>query len=63
MTFYYKAVELIKGCHVIWSGGAKYLVTMTDRSYQMVVDLEAKRCACRKLELSGIPCLCLHSMV
>ncbi|XP_074356565.1 uncharacterized protein LOC141696302 [Apium graveolens] len=51
-----KVVELIKGCHVVWSGGAKYLVTMSDGGYQMVVDLEAKRCACRKWEISGIPC-------
>ncbi|XP_074383321.1 uncharacterized protein LOC141724920 [Apium graveolens] len=48
-----KSVELIKGCHAVWSGGAKYLVTMSDGGYQMVVDLEAKRCACRKWEISA----------
>ena len=27
---------------MIWSGGSKYLVTMTDGGYEMVVDLEAQ---------------------
>lgn len=51
-----RAVAQIKGCHVVWSGGPKYLVQTTAGGYQMVVDLEAKRCACNKWELSGIPC-------
>ena len=29
---------------------------MTYGGYEMVVDLEAQKCACRKWELSGIPC-------
>lgn len=29
---------------------------MTAGGYEMVVDLEARKCACRKWELSGIPC-------
>ena len=41
---------------MVWSGGPKYLVQMTAGGYQMVVDLEAKRCGCNKWELSGIPC-------
>lgn len=41
----------------MWSGGARYLVTMTSGGYEMVVDLEEKKCACRKWEMSGIiPC-------
>lgn len=51
-----RAVQMTKGCHVIWSRGAKYLVTMSEGGYQMVVDLDAKKCACKKWELSGIPC-------
>ncbi|XP_074362844.1 uncharacterized protein LOC141703148 [Apium graveolens] len=51
-----KAIDQSKGCHVLWSGGARYLVTMTGGGYEMVVDLEAHKCACKKWELSGIPC-------
>ncbi|XP_074351778.1 uncharacterized protein LOC141690919 [Apium graveolens] len=48
-----KATYQSKGCHVIWSGGARYLVTMSTGGYEMVVDLEAHTCACKKWDLSG----------
>lgn len=57
ILFYnFRAVDQSKGCHVIWSGGSKYLVTVTEGGFEMVVDLAAKTCACKKWELSGIPC-------
>lgn len=40
----------------VWNGGHKYLVTMTDGGHQIVVDLKNHRCACRKWQLTGIPC-------
>lgn len=40
----------------MWSGGTRYLVTMTTGRYEMVVDLDAHKCARRKWELSGNPC-------
>ena len=39
-----------------WSGGSKYLVTVTEGGYELVVDLDAQTCSCKKWELSGIPC-------
>lgn len=45
-----------KGCVVQWSGKSKYLVTMTDGGHEIVVDLEEKSCACRKYDLTGLPC-------
>lgn len=41
---------------MLWSGGARYLVTMSVGGYEMVVDLEAQTYACKKWDLSGIPC-------
>ena len=41
---------------VQWSGGSKYLCTMTDGGHEIVVDLESKTYACRKYELTGLPC-------
>ena len=41
-------------CCVEWRG--TILVTMTSGGYEMVVDLEANKCVCRKWEMSGIPC-------
>lgn len=52
----FRAIDQSRGCHVVWSGGARYLVTMTAGGYEMVVDLEAQKCACKKWEVSGIPC-------
>lgn len=52
------------GCVVQWSGKSKYLVTMTSGGHEIVVDLEAKTCACRKYDLTGLPCYhacaCIH---
>lgn len=43
-------------CHVFWDRDTRYLVTMSTGGYEMMVDLEAYKCACIKWELSGIPC-------
>ncbi|XP_074337085.1 uncharacterized protein LOC141674263 [Apium graveolens] len=51
-----KAIDHSKDCHVIWSGGARYLVIMSTGGYEMVVNLEAHTCACKKWDLSCIPC-------
>lgn len=56
MYYFVRAIEQSRGCHVVWSGGARYLVTVTTWGYEMVVDLEARKCACRKWELLSIPC-------
>lgn len=39
-----------------WSGDSTYLVTMTDGGHEMVVDMENHTCACRKYQLTGLPC-------
>ena len=48
-----------------WSGGPKYLVQTSAGGYELVVDLIAKTCACKKWQLSGIPCFhavaCMNS--
>ncbi|XP_074352824.1 uncharacterized protein LOC141691975 [Apium graveolens] len=56
INFIFKAIEQSRGYHVIWSGGARYLVTMTSDGYEIFVDLDAHTCACKKWQLSGIPC-------
>lgn len=37
---------------------------MTDGGHEIVVDLDAKTCACRKFDLTGLPCYhvcaCIH---
>ncbi|WOG91916.1 hypothetical protein DCAR_0311171 [Daucus carota subsp. sativus] len=42
----------------------KYLVTMTEGGHEIVVDLDARTCACRKFDLTGLPCYhacaCIH---
>ncbi|XP_074342048.1 uncharacterized protein LOC141679444 [Apium graveolens] len=43
-------------CMVQWSGASKYLCTMTDGGHEIVVDLDSKSCACRKYDLTGLPC-------
>lgn len=52
------------GCMVQWSGKSKYLVTMTDGGHEIVVDLDGRTCACRKFDLTGLPCYhacaCIH---
>lgn len=57
-------MSLSHGCVVQWSGKSKYLVTMTDGGHEIVVDLDAKTCACRKFDLNGLPCYhacaCIH---
>lgn len=53
------------GCHVTWSGGLRYLVQTSAGGFELVVDLIARTCACKKWQLSGIPCFhavaCLNS--
>ncbi|XP_074376912.1 uncharacterized protein LOC141718430 [Apium graveolens] len=51
-----RAIDQSKGYHVTWSGGARYLVTMSAGGYEMVVDLEAHNYPCKKWGLSDIPC-------
>ena len=41
---------------VQWSGKSTYLVTMIDGGHEMVVDMENHTCACRKYQLTGLPC-------
>ncbi|XP_052190007.1 uncharacterized protein LOC127799830 [Diospyros lotus] len=41
-------------CEGEWSGGSQYVVSC--RSDEYVVDLEKHTCACRKWDLTGIPC-------
>ncbi|XP_071702798.1 uncharacterized protein [Rutidosis leptorrhynchoides] len=54
-----KAFEKIKSdankCDVLWEGNQRYQVS-GEGNEQFVVDIEAKSCACRKWELTGIPC-------
>ncbi|XP_074352049.1 uncharacterized protein LOC141691210 [Apium graveolens] len=52
----HKAMTMSNGCVVQWSGKRKYLVTMTDGGHEIVVDLDARTCACRKFDLTGLPC-------
>lgn len=63
MPFLVRAIQQSKGCHVVWSGGARYLVIMSSDGYEMAVDLETHKCSYRKWELSGIPyfhvCACI----
>ena len=40
---------------VMWNGGQKYQVTGSFGE-QCVVDVERKRCTCRRWEISGFPC-------
>ncbi|XP_074323023.1 uncharacterized protein LOC141659972 [Apium graveolens] len=40
----------------IWNGAQKYNVTMMEGGHEIVVDLGQKICACRKWQLTGIPC-------
>ena len=62
--FFCRAMSFSTGCVVQWSGKSKYLVTMTEGGHEIVVDLDAKTCACRKYDLTGIPCFhacaCIH---
>ena len=39
-----------------WNGGHKFLVTMSDGGHQIMVDLQNRTCACKKRQLTGIPC-------
>lgn len=50
-----KLVENLRECIVQLLGGAKWQVECSYGTF--VVDLEERTCACRKWELSGIPCL------
>ncbi len=48
-------IEFSKNCWPMESGGTKFQVTTpTD---QHVVDIEDRKCSCRKWELTGIPCI------
>ncbi|XP_074377763.1 uncharacterized protein LOC141719285 [Apium graveolens] len=53
------------GCHVTWSGGPRFLVQTSSGGYEVVVDMEAKTCHCRKWQLNGVPCFhaiaCMNS--
>lgn len=40
----------------IWNGGDKFQVTMTEGGHEIVCDLKNHTCACRKWQLTGIPC-------
>ncbi|KAM6584021.1 hypothetical protein CsatB_011023 [Cannabis sativa] len=58
-----KAMEIIaknqewaRFCRIKWSGELHFQVGVTHTNEQYVVDLNAKTCACRKWELTGIPC-------
>ncbi|KAL8157247.1 hypothetical protein AgCh_002087 [Apium graveolens] len=51
-----KSILKASNASPIWNGGTKYLVTMSANGHEIVVDLEEKTCACRKWQLSGIPC-------
>ncbi|XP_071713523.1 uncharacterized protein [Rutidosis leptorrhynchoides] len=54
-----KVFEKIKSdankCDVLWGGNQRYQVSGHGNE-QFVVDIESKSCACRKWELTGIPC-------
>ncbi|XP_060972424.1 uncharacterized protein LOC115704296 [Cannabis sativa] len=59
-----KAMEIIaknqewaRFCRIKWSGELHFQVGVTHTNEQYVVDLNAKTCACRKWELTGIPCV------
>ncbi|XP_074346299.1 uncharacterized protein LOC141685077 [Apium graveolens] len=60
-----RATKKLVACHVTWSGGARFLVQTSAGGYELVVDLTAKTCACKKWQLSGISCFhavaCLNS--
>ncbi|XP_071731390.1 uncharacterized protein [Rutidosis leptorrhynchoides] len=53
-----KLFEKIKSeahqCTVLWGGDQRYQVS--GKVNQYVVDMETRSCACRKWELTGIPC-------
>ncbi|KAL2525338.1 Uncharacterized protein Adt_10392 [Abeliophyllum distichum] len=49
-----REIAMSDGCTLDWSGGPQYQVNSPSGVY--VVDLEARTCACRKWDLTGIPC-------
>ncbi|XP_017256606.1 uncharacterized protein LOC108226176 [Daucus carota subsp. sativus] len=52
----HKSMELAANARPTWNGGHKFLVTMSDGGHQIVVDLQNRSCACKKWQLTGIPC-------
>lgn len=63
--FCHRANKKSLGCIVTWSGGPKFLVQTCSGGYELVVDMDAKTCHCRKWQLSGVPCFhavaCMNS--
>ncbi|XP_074323900.1 uncharacterized protein LOC141660801 [Apium graveolens] len=57
-------IKLAAKASPVWNGGDKYHVTMSAGGHEVVVDLKERSCACRKWQLTGIPCFhdvaCIH---
>ena len=51
-----RSMEKAGSARPVWNGGSKFQVTMTEGGHQIVVDLKERTCACRKWQLTGIPC-------
>ena len=49
-------MELAARARPSWNGGDKFLVNITDGGHELVCDLKNRNCACRKWQLTGIPC-------
>ncbi|XP_071714768.1 uncharacterized protein [Rutidosis leptorrhynchoides] len=60
-----KIKEEASQCSILWNGGQQYQVT-GPHGKQCVVDMGRRECACRKWELTGMPCkhvvACLNNM-
>ena len=52
----YRAMRLATKARPVWNGGDKFQVTMSAGGHEIVVDLKKRECACRKWQLTGIPC-------
>lgn len=51
-----RSIELSAKATPLWNGGDKYHVTMSVGGHEVVVDMKQRTCACRKWQLTGIPC-------
>ncbi|WOH15663.1 hypothetical protein DCAR_0935206 [Daucus carota subsp. sativus] len=51
-----KSIHYAGNCVVTWSGGSSYSVTSSDGGHELVVNLLKRTCACRKWDLTGLPC-------
>lgn len=55
-AYLFRAMEKAANARPVWNGGDKYHVTMSAGGHKIIVNLDERTCACRKWQLTGIPC-------